>query len=697
MGNRLVVLALVLLLSRFATQTYARMITNSNSAEGDQSAFLQLGLDLRQHGVLTDGTRNPLYPVFLAMIARREWSYFTWAKLLSLAFGLLAILATYLAGRSYFNRFTGLVAAYLLSINTEFIVHSATALVESLLVLTFVLAWWAMLRALDAPANLRLGVMAGGLAGLAYLAKGSGQLLVLAFGLSVLLFYRFRLFRLRGWWAFVAAYAIVAGPLWLYNTLHFGSPTFSYPTTHQMWMESWNDWHPDALDDLPTAAGYLQTHPLSEIVAREWVGIKALRNILIKTLWPTRTLAVDRFLLSPLSAYTLALAALLPLLFWRQSRRYIQQQRSAVTLTVLVTVIFYLLFAWYVQIVSLGQRFLLPVMPLLFLLPAHLLSLIWGALAAYGVWPKRILTLVTVGILAYQGYWAWQTSREPARILFTHNVFEQDRQFNADAAMPLEWLAGGSARPGGVAWGPGENSLPAWAYSDRLDFQRYPPDAETLADLTRNFSERGVEFIIVTPDVVSRYPQALARYFPADGSRLAVAGLPPGWALTYAYRSLPCEWCIFRLLAGRPPQHQANYQLGEGIRLVGYDLDRTESIPGDTLHLTLHWQAAANNQVDYTVFTQLLGPDLRLHGQLDHPPLDNLWPTGRWQPGERLADRYDLPIDPAAPPGDYQLLVGMYEAQSGQRLAITLDGKPVSDNAIRLATISLRNYSPPSP
>ena len=190
------------MLARFATQTYSRMLTNSNSSEGDQGAFLQLSLDLRESGRLTDGTRNPLYALALAPLARREWAFFTEAKLLSLMFGLLAIITVYWLGSRAFDRFTGLLAAYLLSINTEFIVHSATALAESLLVLLFILAWFAMLKALKRPEDAeecglqsvlrgerglqsviqeKYWALAGGLAGLAYLAKGSGQLLALAF------------------------------------------------------------------------------------------------------------------------------------------------------------------------------------------------------------------------------------------------------------------------------------------------------------------------------------------------------------------------------------------------------------------------------------------------------------------------------------------------------------------------------------
>ena len=219
LGIGLIMLVLILILARFTTQTYARMLTNSNSSDGDQGAFLQLSLDLREQGKLTDGTRNPLYPAVLAPLAHRDWAFFTTAKLISLTFGLLAILALFLLGTRHFGLFAGLVAAYLLSINVEFIVHSATALTESLLVFLFIAAWFAMVMALKHPHRSKYWVAAGVLVGFAYLAKGSGQLLAFAFVAVAFLLFRLDLLKTRGFWLFVGAYVLVALPLWIYNSL----------------------------------------------------------------------------------------------------------------------------------------------------------------------------------------------------------------------------------------------------------------------------------------------------------------------------------------------------------------------------------------------------------------------------------------------------------------------------------------------
>ena len=687
--NWLVILVLILMLGRFFTQAYGRALTNSNSAMGDQGAFLQLGLDLREHGILTDGTRNPLYAAFLAAIAQRDWTYFSQAKLLSITFGMLAIAAVFLLGRRRFNTFTGLVTAYLLSINVEFTVHSATALTESLLVLTFILAWFAMLKALDDKDMWQYWVLAGVLSGLSYLAKGSGQSMAVTFLLTAFLIYRFEIFRAKGLWAFLAAYVLVAGPYWVYNTVHFGSPTFNYAMTHQVWMEHWTDWHPDALDDLPTAFSYIQTHSPAEIVGREWTGMKALRNILIKTLWPTRTLKVDRFLLSPISGYSLALLAVIPLVFWRSSsRRYIRRNLGAVYLTGLTIIVFFLAFAWYVPIIA-GTRFQLPVIPLIFIMLTHIVSLLGQNIAGRGPWAKRLVILAALIVVFYQARWAIRTNTEPMENLLTYNLFEQDRQFGLNAATPLEWVVSGSPDTRTAAWGPSGHSLPIWAYSDRINFKRYPPGVDTIPALTENLVSRNVDFVIVDPDMVARHRKLLKKQFPSDDTRIELTGIPAGWALSFAYPNIPCQWCVFRLVDSSPPRQAVDYQIGEAIRLAGYDLDDTQFQAGDTVHLTLHWQATAPVDRDYTTFTQLLGPDFQLHGQLDGQPVNNLWPTGRWQSGDHLSDRYDIPIDANAPAGEYQILVGMYDLQTGQRQPVTQSEAPVPDNAIYLTTITV--------
>jgi mannosyltransferase len=91
--------------------------------------------------------------------------------------------------------------------------------------------------------------------------------------------------------------------------------------------------------------------------------------------------------------------------------------------------------------------------------------------------------------------------------------------------------------------------------------------------------------------------------------------------------------------------------------------------PGAQLDLVLWWRALSRINAGYTVFTQALGPDGKVWAQLDGPPLDGQRQTNIWDPGELVVDRRQLRLDAQAPAGAYLLQVGLYNSQSGERLA----------------------------
>ena len=65
---------------------------------------------------------------------------------------------------------------------------------------------------------------------------------------------------------------------------------------------------------------------------------------------------------------------------------------------------------------------------------------------------------------------------------------------------------------------------------------------------------------------------------------------------------------------------------------------------------------------------QLVGPDGRVYGQHDAPPLAGSVPTSTWTPGEVLTDTYRFNVAADAPPGEYRLIVGVYLPATGERL-----------------------------
>ncbi len=81
--------------------------------------------------------------------------------------------------------------------------------------------------------------------------------------------------------------------------------------------------------------------------------------------------------------------------------------------------------------------------------------------------------------------------------------------------------------------------------------------------------------------------------------------------------------------------------------------------PGDTISLTLWWQAQLNISKEYVASVQVLDAAGQMVVQQDHPPGDR--PTILWLAGDLVRDPYRLPLPINASPGRYRLLVNLYQ------------------------------------
>ncbi|MCX6044094.1 MAG: hypothetical protein NT075_03200, partial [Chloroflexi bacterium] len=124
----------------------------------------------------------------------------------------------------------------------------------------------------------------------------------------------------------------------------------------------------------------------------------------------------------------------------------------------------------------------------------------------------------------------------------------------------------------------------------------------------------------------------------------------------------------------RPPQYPVAATLGDGIQLLGYDVNPAEVHAGEMLYLQLHWLVDRAPTANWTVFTHVLSQDEAGNPKLvagqDNPPGENSLPTSRWQAGWRLLDEYQISLPADLATGEYTLEIGMYQA-SGEHLPTT--------------------------
>lgn len=143
---------------------------------------------------------------------------------------------------------------------------------------------------------------------------------------------------------------------------------------------------------------------------------------------------------------------------------------------------------------------------------------------------------------------------------------------------------------------------------------------------------------------------------------------------------------IYRIdgTANLEPQKSVNAQLGNALKLIGYDVARDNN----TIVYTVYWRCIAETKDDYTVFVHLTGvmnpaTQSPVWAQDDARPGRGSYPTFRWRVGETIIDEYRLTIPPESPRGEYQTEIGMYNLETGVRVRmIDATGAPMENDRV---------------
>jgi len=189
--------------------------------------------------------------------------------------------------------------------------------------------------------------------------------------------------------------------------------------------------------------------------------------------------------------------------------------------------------------------------------------------------------------------------------------------------------------------------------------------------------------------VLDRYGLRVPHDTPAGDYTLTLAAKDRGEGEVVSLMRLRVE-AVDRRMAVPAIQHSLTASLGDQVEFLGYDLDRTEVSPGETLHLTLYWRALTKMETSYTVFTHLLDSSNQVQGQQDNPPVGGRYPTTMWMPGEVVADEYALVVDAKAPVGEEHVIeIGLYVAENGQRLPVLDQAGQIVGDRILLSGVQV--------
>jgi hypothetical protein len=446
----------------------------------DQNADLAQAIRVREQGQLTDGSRSPLLPVLLAPMARRSPDFFVDARLVSVVLAALALLGCYLAVRKTFSPALALVASIVFLIEWRF--QARRICPEPLLALFLVLATAVLAHIPSARTPRLLAGLAGGLLGLAWLAKGSALLSVFV-ALVWLVGWQGRRGLVRAG-VLLVGFVFAGSPLIAFNLAHDRWPLANASSDHVMWEDAW-DQDLDRTSNA-TLGTYLETHDLGDIVGR--LGHGLLHQKAVE--WPLGFLvlllcaALLRRFARPTSELALPPAADAPRRAWR-------------TLALLTCVIWLPPMAWY-EPITLSRRLLFSVVPIL--LPAAL-DVLWGLLP--GPWRATLTAARPTTWLSRAAPFAAAAAIVAAIVLAVrHGNPWNERHIDEPSRNLVERLSQPKYRGAVILAKPSRTLPPDWLLEGHVTFLAMPA-AVSSADARAWIIDRA-QYILFTPDFFLR-------------------------------------------------------------------------------------------------------------------------------------------------------------------------------------------------
>ncbi len=138
-----------------------------------------------------------------------------------------------------------------------------------------------------------------------------------------------------------------------------------------------------------------------------------------------------------------------------------------------------------------------------------------------------------------------------------------------------------------------------------------------------------------------------------------------------------------------------NQNFFNDLRLTGYEYNKRVLAPGESLEVTLYWEALRNAPPDYLVevaLCELPCPEWQpaLVTAVSPPPSA---PTSSWQSGQIVADTHILPLSPDLSPNSYGIHVTLIDAVTKAPQNIVAEDGHYIDDRLLLSSIRVQQIT----
>jgi 4-amino-4-deoxy-L-arabinose transferase-like glycosyltransferase len=485
--------------------------------------------------------RHPLYMLLLAPFAARDAQFFWNAKLINVVLGTLVLISLMWMVNRRYGRGPALIAGSLYAVSRSLVVASSHVNNEPIFVLCALWTWWWLT---SPDGSVGRWALAGLCAGLAFLAKSPGTLIIVATIAASLWHSRGRALGTGRFWVFALVAGLIGSPLFVRNLRGYGTPLYEGVNTYIMWMDEWSELgdpasiifydpygvHTIERNALPTAATYFQTHTWKDVARRLARGYVIETRVAAKALAPEASLPT--WIRVPWGAAALALGVA----GWWAVRRTWEG-----ALLFLWAAAFLTFFGWDAKLFP-DIRYLATLIPLLLAYAAWVcwrgLSRSVGVLSATRA--SHIASLVVVG--AAVG-WTIASGRltKPQPVLGGTPAHQR----------LMAWFDQALANGGSTVLGPTKEFY-GLLWSIRAPVKVYQtPNVSTREAFLGYFADRGITHLIVHPENIrginGKLAGALAPHWSVSPEGGMIEREPlPGWNLVYRDPGTPSRFLVYR-------------------------------------------------------------------------------------------------------------------------------------------------------
>jgi hypothetical protein len=198
------------------------------------------------------------------------------------------------------------------------------------------------------------------------------------------------------------------------------------------------------------------------------------------------------------------------------------------------------------------------------------------------------------------------------------------------------------------------------------------PDTSTAVLITK---EGRTVSSIEQPFLYSQYPSTTARGDEHLQEQVVLsAPSEPGryrWMLECG-QHLEGDLSIIPLSGLSSYQSTSDATWADIVQLKGFALpDDTPVWAGGTLSVILEWETLSAGHMDYSVFIHVLDQKGNLVAQTDGYPAYGSSLSSTWRDGQLIIDPREIRLPANLPAGDYQIAVGWYDWQTGERIRLS--------------------------